>query len=374
MSGSFSRVLVRLMTRHRDARAGARAAVRLLDVGPSRLVEQLQPAAVVRQRRSPGNWLLITRPPRSNTRKMSPGGTVSHAGSGKSCGSTPLCVSQSSGTTGFLMVRGLARAGVGLAQHAALEREDPVVVGRAVEQHRPGRHQAALGRLDDRQVAGAAGFAHDAVVGRIHEPHERRVLAVEQRVRDLRVRRARLPFRGEARRDVRACASLRVSPASSKSACPCARPACSTVASPPWQSVQPSTTAGFACMVCRSVAVWQVTQPGRLGRRRRPGSACAGAGGPIGASGPVAAGACAKPITEAAASNERDEGRFSSEGEQQVERAPEYCVRLHRVAVELLQPLAGKERRRSTRSTRRSGEVAGGTARRPRRRCRSACC
>ena len=49
MSGSLSRVLVMLMTRHGDARAGAGAAVGLPDVGASRLVEQLQLAQRVRQ-------------------------------------------------------------------------------------------------------------------------------------------------------------------------------------------------------------------------------------------------------------------------------------------------------------------------------------
>jgi hypothetical protein len=30
---------------------------------------------------------------------------------------------------------------------------------------------------------------------------------------------------------------------------------------PPWQSAQPSTTAGEECMVFLSLSVWQVTQP-----------------------------------------------------------------------------------------------------------------
>ncbi len=44
------------------------------------------------------------------------------------------------------------------------------------------RHQAALGRLDDGEMAGAAGLARDAVIGRIDEADELRRLAVEQRV------------------------------------------------------------------------------------------------------------------------------------------------------------------------------------------------
>src|SRR5258706_7053006 len=34
-----------------------------------------------------------------------------------------------------------------------------------------------------------------------------------------------------------------------------------TSAFPPWQSVQPSTTPGFWCIVWRSVSVWQLMQP-----------------------------------------------------------------------------------------------------------------
>src|SRR5512146_2751256 len=41
-------------------------------------------------------------------------------------------------------------------------------------------------------------------------------------------------------------------------------PRASTAASPPWQSVQPSTTPGFWCIVWRSVAVWQLVQPADL--------------------------------------------------------------------------------------------------------------
>ena len=36
------------------------------------------------------------------------------------------------------------------------------------------------------------------------------------------------------------------------------------LALPPWQSVQPSTTARLVCMVRRSVALWQEPQPALL--------------------------------------------------------------------------------------------------------------
>ena len=81
MCGSFRRVLVMLMTGTAMREPGARAAVRLADVGPARLVELLDRAGAFGRPIS-GNWLAITRPPRSNTRKTSPGGTRFPAGSG----------------------------------------------------------------------------------------------------------------------------------------------------------------------------------------------------------------------------------------------------------------------------------------------------
>jgi len=48
-----------------------------------------------------GNWLEMTRPPRSNTRKTSDGGIVSQAGSDVSDGRMPLLAMNGSGATGF---------------------------------------------------------------------------------------------------------------------------------------------------------------------------------------------------------------------------------------------------------------------------------
>ncbi len=51
-----------------------------------------------------GNWLEMTRPPRSNTRKMSPGIVVSHAGSGYSLSRMPLPVMNALTGTGLTIV------------------------------------------------------------------------------------------------------------------------------------------------------------------------------------------------------------------------------------------------------------------------------
>ena len=71
---------------------------------------------------------------------------------------------------------------VRLAEDVALVREDAVVVRGAAPEHRGGRHEASLGGLDDREVAGAARLARRAKVARIHEAHELGALAVEQRI------------------------------------------------------------------------------------------------------------------------------------------------------------------------------------------------
>ena len=53
-----------------------------------------------------------------------------------------------------------------------LERQDAVVVGARRPEMRARRHQAALGRLDDAEMAGAARLARDAIVARILEADE----------------------------------------------------------------------------------------------------------------------------------------------------------------------------------------------------------
>jgi hypothetical protein len=74
----------------------------LAEVGPPGLVELLQRAGAVRQPHL-GNWLEMTRPPRSNTRKTSAGGIVSHDGIAVSDGRMPFVAMKGSTFTGFSM-------------------------------------------------------------------------------------------------------------------------------------------------------------------------------------------------------------------------------------------------------------------------------
>src|SRR5262249_54263086 len=98
----------------------------------------------------------------------------------------------------------LALARVALADDVVLERQNAVVVGAAAPQHRAGRHDAALGGLDDRQVTGAARLAGDPIVARIDEADEFRRFLVEQGVAALRVGARRVvPGLRIARLDVR---------------------------------------------------------------------------------------------------------------------------------------------------------------------------
>jgi hypothetical protein len=101
-------------------------------------------------------------------------------------------------------LRGLALAGIGLAEDVILIGDDAVIVGGAAPQHRARRHQRALGRLDRLDMAGAAAVAGDPIVGRVDEADEFRALDVEQGVAARRVGARRpVPGLGIARQDVR---------------------------------------------------------------------------------------------------------------------------------------------------------------------------
>jgi hypothetical protein len=99
----------------------------------------------------------------------------------------------------------LAVMRIGFADDRVLERQDAVVVGAGRPEHRGRRHQAALGRGDDRHMASAARLARDAVVARVEEADELGRFLVEQRVGARRLdaggivprfREARLDMRG----------------------------------------------------------------------------------------------------------------------------------------------------------------------------------
>ena len=152
-----------------------------------------------------GNCVLISRPPRSNTRKISPGRHRLPGGQREELGYDPLGGHRRRGHDWIDDGRRLALVGgIGLAKQVTLVRQDAVVVRGAAPEHRGRGHQAARGRLDDRLVAGAAGLARDAIIARIDEAHEFGRFAIEQRVRPLRIgARWKIPFPGISRQDVR---------------------------------------------------------------------------------------------------------------------------------------------------------------------------
>src|SRR3546814_3042657 len=84
----------------------------------------------------------------------------------------------------------LAGPRIGLAKDIGLIGNDAVVIGAAAPEHRRGRHQRSLGRLDDLEVAGAARLARDAIVARVDEADIFGRLLVEQRIAALRIGRS----------------------------------------------------------------------------------------------------------------------------------------------------------------------------------------
>jgi len=71
---------------------------------------------------------------------------------------------------------------VGFADDRVLERKNAVIIGAGGPEHGGRRHQATLGRHDDAQVTGTAGFAGDTVIARVEEADKLRRLAVQQGV------------------------------------------------------------------------------------------------------------------------------------------------------------------------------------------------
>ncbi len=188
--------------RHRDAASRAGAAVGLLEVGPARLVQALQDAGVVGQAdlgEERGNHApaALEDPEDVGRRNRLPRRQRRDA-------RQDSLRDEEVGGLHRVHERGAdALARVGLAEDVALVREDPVVVGRPAPEHGRGRHEAALGGLDDREVAGAAGLAGDAQVARIDEADVLGRLAVQERVAALGVRaRGPLPSQGVARQHV----------------------------------------------------------------------------------------------------------------------------------------------------------------------------
>ena len=209
--------LVDVDHRHRDAQARAGAAVRLADVGPARLLDALDRAGGVGQadlgelRADVAPAALehaedVARRNRVPARdRIELGQRAARLGLGREF--ARLHPRRS----GRGQLRRLALRRIGLAEDVVLIRQDAVVVGGAAQEHRAGRHQRALGRLDDLHVAGAAGLPCHAIVRRVHEAHELGRFLVEERVADLGVGGARImPALGIARQHVRRLAQLHI--------------------------------------------------------------------------------------------------------------------------------------------------------------------
>ena len=192
--------LVHVQHGDRHAQAGAGAAVRLAQVGTARLFQALQLAELVRVADLGEDLAEVAaaalehaehvgrryRLPGRHRRDLRQDAVLLHVlveldGNGQRAG------------LGLLRVR--------LAQDRMLVGQDAVVVRRRAPEHRGVRHQAALARLDDRQVARAACLARDAQVARVHEADELLRLLVQPGIAVLRVR-AGGPARGVTRQHV----------------------------------------------------------------------------------------------------------------------------------------------------------------------------
>ena len=166
-----------------DAKAGAGAAVRLAEVGPARLLEPLDRSGRVGQADLGELGVDVAPAALEHAEDVArrddvPGRQRVELGEH----AARALLGGDLAADRRLDPRRLAVAGIGFAEQVVLERQDAVIVGGAAPQHRAGRHDRALGRLDDLDMAGAAGLARDAIVGRVDEADEFGRLAVEQGV------------------------------------------------------------------------------------------------------------------------------------------------------------------------------------------------
>ena len=173
--------LVNVEDRYGDAQPGTRPTVRLTYIGPARLfqalqlpnrvgqadlgkqVENIAPAALEHPEDVP-RWRHL------------PGGKREKLGQDPALRHPRVRLDR-----GFDACRH-ALAGIGLAEDIVLERQDAVVIGRPAPEHRAGRHDAGLRRIDDGLVAGAAGLIDHPVVAGIDEADEFRAFLVEKRI------------------------------------------------------------------------------------------------------------------------------------------------------------------------------------------------
>ena len=194
----------------RDAQARAGTAVGLADVGPARLLKALNLAERIRQAdfrklRADVAPAAFEHAEIVGRRHDFPGRQrIKHR---QRAARGLLRRHRTRRRAGRQDARRLAVMRVGLAEQVVLVRQNAVVVGRAAPQHHARRHHRTFGGVDDLQMARAAGLARGPVVGRVHEPHEFRRLAIEQRERLFRVSGMReIPALRIARQHVRAVA------------------------------------------------------------------------------------------------------------------------------------------------------------------------
>ena len=187
----------------RDADAGAGAAIGLAQVGPPRLLEPLDRAgrigqADLRELRADIAPAALEHAEDVAGRDDVPGRQGIELGQ-HAAGA--LLVGQLAGRTDQ---GGLAAARIGLADNVILEGQDAVIIGRAAPEHGAGRHERALGCLDDFDMAGAAALADNAIVAGVGEADEFRRLDVQQRVAARRIgARREMPAARIARQHMR---------------------------------------------------------------------------------------------------------------------------------------------------------------------------
>src|SRR5690606_30965016 len=162
--------LVDVEDRDRDPETGARPTVRLLEIGPAGFFETLDRAGWIRQAdfgelRDDVAPAALEHAEHVGRGRHLPGRQRVELGERAARLLRPA--DRARRIAGADDLRWLALTRIGFADHVVFERDDAIVVGRAAEKHRAGRHQRALAGLDRIHVARAAGFARDAVVARV---------------------------------------------------------------------------------------------------------------------------------------------------------------------------------------------------------------
>ena len=173
--------LVNVEDRYGDSQSGTRSAVRLTYIGPARLFQALQLSDRVGQA-DLGKQVddvapaALEHPEDVPRRDDLPGGKRVKLTQDPALRHPLIRLDRGDDSCRH------AIACIGLAEDIVLERQDAVVIGRPAPEHRSGRHDAGLRRIDDGLVAGAAGLIDHPVVAGIDEADEFRAFLVEKRI------------------------------------------------------------------------------------------------------------------------------------------------------------------------------------------------